>query len=88
MKCYKHRNPVFSSFIPSESEEIKQPAKMLGSCIVDGRYNGVSDGAAGLLVGQYDNDSSMCVDPLCDFSTDLAQLRPNSSVPTSSPPSE
>lgn len=70
MKGYKN---FFTAFAPkdvSEGEEIPQPAKMLGASIADGRYNGVSDGSAGLLRGQYDDDDSMSVDPLCDFSTD------------------
>ena len=82
MKGY---NKIINVLLPissdDDSSEIEVPAKMLGSSIADGRYNGVSDGSAGLLVGQYDNDESMSVDPLCDFATDITQLRPNSSAP-------
>lgn len=68
----------------SDSEEIPQPAKMLGSSIADGRYNGVCDGNAGLLRGQYDNDSSLAVDPLCDMSTDRFDVRQSISAPSPS----
>ena len=81
MKCYK-TFPI--SPLPEPLEEvaasIEVPAKMLGSAITDGRYNGVCDGSAGLLIGQYDNDSSLSVDPLCDLSTDTFGMRSGPSV--------
>ena len=86
MKGYNQFKPIFSTPLV-DSEELKPEAKMLGSSIADGRYNGVADGSAGLLVGQYDNDSSMSVDPLCDLSTDSFALRPNSSTPSVAAPS-
>ena len=52
-----------------------RPAKLIGSAIYDGRYNGVSDGQAGLLRGQYDDADSTSVDPLADMSTDAFALR-------------
>lgn len=68
--------------LDEDTEVIDSPAKMLGSAIADGRYNGFSDGEAGLLHGMYDNDSSLAVDPLCDFSTDLRTLKPTSTIPS------
>ena len=87
MKCYKHAIPIVPH--PVDEDTIEQPAKMLGSSISDGRYNGVCDGSAGLLRGQYDNDSSMAVDPLCDFGTDVFSLRgPSPSPSTEITPAE
>lgn len=83
MKGYTHIIPI--THLPVDEETIEQPAKLLGSSIADGRYNGVCDGSAGLLRGQYDNDSSMAVDPLCDMSTDSFSLRQSMSVPQASP---
>lgn len=82
MKCYK-TIPICPLPEPLEevSASIDVPAKMLGSAITDGRYNGVCDGAAGLLNGQYDNDSSLSVDPLCDLSTDTFGMRSGPSFP-------
>lgn len=71
--------------VQDDTEALPPRAKMLGSSIADGRYNGFSDGEAGLLHGMYDNDSSLAVDPLCDFSTDLITLKPTSSAPPSDP---
>ena len=86
MKCYKIIVPLHELFTDDESEDIQpDSAKILGSSIVDGRYNGVCDGSAGLLHGQYDNDSSMTVDPLCDLSTDVFGMRSGSTpVPAAS----
>lgn len=82
MKCYTTHIPsALPEPLPEVSEQIVVPAKMLGSAIADGRYNGVSDGAAGLLNGQYDNDSSMSVDPLCDLNTDIFGMRSGSTPP-------
>lgn len=67
--------------LADDTEVLDSPAKLLGSAIADGRYNGFSDGEAGLLHGMYDNDSSLAVDPLCDFSTDLITLKPTSTIP-------
>lgn len=81
MKCYKHLIPIVS--LPVDEETIAPPAKLLGSSIADGRYNGVCDGSAGLLRGQYDNDDSMTIDPLCDLSSDRFDLRQSFSKPSS-----
>lgn len=88
MKGYNIHFPCSTLDVDVDSEEIPQTAKMLGSAIADGRYNGVCDGSAGLLRGQYDNDSSMAVDPLCDFSTDKFGLTQVPGVPASKTESE
>ncbi len=95
MKGYTNNRFVAPPLPAEEQPEEIQPcsAKMLGSSIIDGRYNGVSDGQAGLLHGQYDNDTNLDVDPLCNFNTDTFSLRrgPSSvgSVPSqSSTPAE
>ena len=69
----------------SDAEVIPVVAKRLGSAIADGRYNGVCDGSAGLLSGQYDNDSSMSVDPLCDLNTDIFGMRTSSTLSPGDP---
>lgn len=81
MKGYNTLRPIT---IQPQSDEVSQPAKMLGSTIADGRYNGVCDGSAGLLRGQYDNDSSLTVDPLCDMSTDRFDVRQSLVAPSPS----
>ena len=81
MKCYiTHTIDYFDKINYDDPEFIARPAKMLGSAIIDGRYNGVSDGQAGLLHGQYDDPNSLSVDPLCDMSTDVFSLRTGNNV--------
>lgn len=87
MKCYTTHVPsVLPEPLSEVSDQIEVPAKMLGSAISDGRYNGVCDGAAGLLNGQYDNDSSLSVDPLCDLATDVFGMRSGSTPPPAATP--
>lgn len=87
MKCYK---TIFPSPLPvsfTDEEIVETVAKRLGSSIADGRYNGVTDGSAGLLSGQYDNDDTLSVDPLCDLDTDPFGMRTSPTPPTSDPSS-
>ncbi len=84
MKGYKDFIPALPPVVDDEDFQ-PVPAKMLGSAIVDGRYNGVSDGEAGLLHNQYDDNFSDGVDPLCDLNTDPFGMRNGSSpVPSAS----
>lgn len=91
MKCYKDFYPLDEPIDYYDNFQAR-PAKMLGSAIYDGRYNGVSDGQAGLLRAQYDDPESSAVDPLSDMSTDVFALRSNNkpvaTVTVDSPQSE
>lgn len=55
-------------FTPSKSEkpQFKKLARLLGRELTEGIYQGVQDNPS-LLHGQYDDETSTAVDPLCQL---------------------